>query len=810
MRNIPKFAKQVLSICLVLTALLSLSVSGFVAHADSAESTVHSCGSTNPTYTYDWDQNHENEYHYTVCTVEGCTYRVKGDHVNRYEPLPSDSQYYGQNHRAICTLCGNVNLPKHTYPDNWVFVNEIHHAQYCPDCGVRVSYLPHNYSHKNSNPPSPLYTNADIHTYTCADCFDIITGEHQFENGKCKECDGCETHSWGNWARVDDVNHRRSCTGCIATETVAHNWNGGTQSGNQITYTCTTCRATKTETKTQCTHEWGKWVSCPADADHSNPYHKRTCTLCSEAETASHTLTAWALVNNNAEHHKRTCTADGCVYAEEHMGGGNSIMDWTKVDMLNHRGSCSVDGCNIEVISAPHNYSYTANGDTILGTCGLCGNEISCTLMAPLELSYNGTPRKAILSGAYIGNPTIIYDNTTTDAPKNAGDHTATVNIGGATVSITYTITPAKVTPESVTVEDKIYDTKLYATVSVDSVSGIVAGDDVIVKANAYFDSPDIGTDKDVSVSFSLIGDDAANYELTTKKKTVKGNILPIPIEILDVKIADKHYDGTTDATITEIVVADSFDHIHVTINANAEFADANSGQNKDVKVSFTLEGAEKSLCKLNITEGTFKGNILTKSGAEVLAPVAGLTPDTVKKSDKETVQSVLDEFDLLLKDEGLTDAQKKDLTDSRKVAQALMDVINLEYKLTGGNNSVWRKDSKKDLTFTANGGYGRFTTNGSVVKVDGTAIEAKHFTAKEGSTVVTLKSSYLQTLKLGKHTVSIVYADGSADGSFTVEKASPVPETGDDANPMVYAAALTASLLGLAAVLLRRKLFDR
>jgi len=56
-------------------------------------------------------------------------------------------------------------------------------------------------------------------------------------------------------------------------------------------------------------------------------------------------------------------------------------------------------------------------------------------------------------------------------------------------------------------------------------------------------------------------------------------------------------------------------------------------------------------------------------------------------------------------------------------------------------------------------------------VKVDGNLVDVKNYTVKEGSTIVTLKADYLNTLSVGKHTFEIIWTDGTASTRFTVSK---------------------------------------
>ena len=116
------------------------------------------------------------------------------------------------------------------------------------------------------------------------------------------------------------------------------------------------------------------------------------------------------------------------------------------------------------------------------------------------------------------------------------------------------------------------------------------------------------------------------------------------------------------------------------------------------------------------------------------------------------------------------------------------------EYTITKGNAAKWTLKSTKALSFTASGDFDKFVG----VSVDGKRISDSNYAAKKGSTVITLKSAYLNTLKKGEHTITIHFDDGKAEGSFTVLAASSDgnPNTGD--NIHLWAALLFVSLTGL------------
>ena len=102
-------------------------------------------------------------------------------------------------------------------------------------------------------------------------------------------------------------------------------------------------------------------------------------------------------------------------------------------------------------------------------------------------------------------------------------------------------------------------------------------------------------------------------------------------------------------------------------------------------------------------------------------------------------------------------------------------------YNFIDGANGEWLKNSNKDLGFKTDGEFSKFTG----VKVDGTLIGADKYTAVTGSTLVTLKKDYLETLSVGKHTLTVVYTDGECTTEFEVKnKVVEKPGTEEDTKP--------------------------
>ena len=108
-------------------------------------------------------------------------------------------------------------------------------------------------------------------------------------------------------------------------------------------------------------------------------------------------------------------------------------------------------------------------------------------------------------------------------------------------------------------------------------------------------------------------------------------------------------------------------------------------------------------------------------------------------------------------------------------------DNSEVTYEILNGANSSWTLGSSEGLTIRGAGEFSKFTG----VKVDGNLLDQNNYTSKEGSTIITLKASYLNTLGAGSHTAQILWTDGSAGTTFTINanasgKKDNVPKTGD------------------------------
>lgn len=145
------------------------------------------------------------------------------------------------------------------------------------------------------------------------------------------------------------------------------------------------------------------------------------------------------------------------------------------------------------------------------------------------------------------------------------------------------------------------------------------------------------------------------------------------------------------------------------------------------------------------------------------------------------------------------------------------------EYRIIDGADSTWTQDTDGSLVIRGNGEFSKFQT----VKVDGIVVDPKNYIVTEGSTIITLKAEFLDTLSEGSHTFEIVWTDGSAQTGFVVTlddseedddtpaqtpgggKDTPgttVPPTGDNSNPALWITLLLAALAGLAVIIVKTR----
>ena len=180
-------------------------------------------------------------------------------------------------------------------------------------------------------------------------------------------------HTFGDWEKVDDDYHSRSCE-CGYFEKAEHSWNDGVVTTEptcaergEKTYTCSTCDATKTEIVGATGHSFGDWT------EKDGNEHTRICSKCQTSETEAH---SW---NNGEITLEPTCTENGtntytCTYCgatktEIVNANGHHLTEWIYFDKDTHRNNCDV--CD-HFEEGTH--TWTTNGPSEDGlTTYICG-----------------------------------------------------------------------------------------------------------------------------------------------------------------------------------------------------------------------------------------------------------------------------------------------------------------------------------------------------------------------------------------------------------------------------------------------------
>ncbi|MEE1356670.1 MAG: hypothetical protein UHG68_03800, partial [Clostridia bacterium] len=160
---------------------------------------------------------------------------------------------------------------------------------------------------------------------------------------------------------------------------------------------------------------------------------------------------------------------------------------------------------------------------------------------------------------------------------------------------------------------------------------------------------------------------------------------------------------------------------------------------------------------------------------------------DTVKPDDEEAIKAITDAQTAY---NVLSDYEKSLVDEAAKANLDKLVAALVAYDIVEGDGSSWTEDSNHNITFVVNGLFSKFVG----IKVDGKDVDKANYEAKAGSTIITLKASYLDTLAVGEHTITVVYTDGSTDGTFNVHAKANSPATGDNSNMFLWIALLFIS----------------
>lgn len=260
------------------------------------------------------------------------------------------------------------------------------------------------------------------------------------------------------------------------------------------------------------------------------------------------------------------------------------------------------------------------------------------TFQGPKNLTYDGSPKEATVTvvpdkAGAAGSITMKYykDGEEVTNPTDVGIYTVKIDVTAGTgynavsnmgdSKWTFTIVPKPVTITGISAQGKVYDGNTDADITgKPEISGLVAGDENYVtvedaNAKATFADKNAGESKTVTFGgYALVGAKADNYKLS-QPDSVTADIAPKELTIGDVTVADKAYDGKTEATITDVTfngLVNSESLIKDTdYTVTGSFANAAVGADKEVTVKVELSDSVKNY--------TLSGTGYTKNGCKIV-----------------------------------------------------------------------------------------------------------------------------------------------------------------------------------------------
>ncbi|WP_294818585.1 YDG domain-containing protein [uncultured Flavobacterium sp.] len=162
------------------------------------------------------------------------------------------------------------------------------------------------------------------------------------------------------------------------------------------------------------------------------------------------------------------------------------------------------------------------------------------------------------------------------------------------------TVNKKQLTITGAVAQNKAYDGTDVATVTGATIGSGIVGEDEVVLASpveAIFEDENVGTGKTVVAYYVLAGAHAAKYELGGDLFDYTADITAKELTVSGIAIANKSFDGTTDAEITgtaELTGVVTGEDVNLTGTATAVFDNIGPGGNIPVTVSgYAITGAD-------------------------------------------------------------------------------------------------------------------------------------------------------------------------------------------------------------------------
>lgn len=536
--------------------------------------------------------------------------------------------------------------------------------------------------------------------------------------------------------------------------------------------------------------------------------------------------------------------------------GGSNTPEWKETTKEFTVHVVNKTDVNISGLSNNETFTYDGTPKMPTGTISVSAGTVN---VSDLEVLYEGTG-----STSY----------TSATAPTDAGTYTVTYKVPDAnanytgTFSVAFTIKKAQL--EKVTI---VKDTFEYTgsditptlnnvnsniEVTGDTTAKNVSSNTIVakIKDKANYEWKD-GSNGDLTINWSIT-QATPDYTVPTgltglKGKTLNDVTLPDRFTWNDastVLTAGTHtykatytpVDTTNYKTINdidiEVVVKNTFNVITSVDGGNGTITPSKNGvvEGTKVEIAFTPDtGYMIDKVLVNTVETTVTGNkieLTVNENKEVKVSYkkipftvtvkdvdgATITPNGAVAvsygEDKEFTITANSGYKLVKVLVDGTDKTADMVGDTLKLTNITSN-INLEvvvekivYEVTEGANQKYTITKNNEAKFKINADF-RLFDDGKVY-VDNELVDPKNYTAESGSTIITLKKEFVDTLSVGEHTLKVLFNDGGeAITTFNVAKVTvPTdnPQTGDNIGFYIISGIL--SIVGLvgAGIFYRRK----
>jgi len=269
----------------------------------------------------------------------------------------------------------------------------------------------------------------------------------------------------------------------------------------------------------------------------------------------------------------------------------------------------TVSGANLTtdiIATAPTGFEVSSDGSTYGATAAFTnsGGIASGTLSVRLAAS-------AAISGSYNAQD-IVLSSTNCNA----------VNI--VTAASGNTITAKALTITGAATADKEYDGTTTASVTGGSLVGVISPDVVDLVQAGDFDTKNVGTSKTITANCSISGAGAGNYSLSQPTLTAR-DITAKALTVTGAVTADKEYDGTTTALVTDGLLVGVVSPDVVDLTQAGDFDTKNVGTSKTITSNCSISGVgagNYTISQPTLTSRDITAKALTIGAASIASKI--------------------------------------------------------------------------------------------------------------------------------------------------------------------------------------------